>query len=382
MPRFIALPVRQGDAFFLETKEGTVLVDGGRSRQGIESLFREYTKRSKVDILIATHNDADHANGVLGFLESGLKCREIWLPGRWIQVMPHVLRPWEEIVLLIVDQAKQVEKEIHEWISDRSFLEEYADRIGSEIHLEGGDKFDERGWPEQLLSILERVSKEDDLYPLLWEEEVWIMYPLQLMIWKVRKLVSEALLAARRIRKIAIEAFHRGIHVRWLEHDLSYPNGGKFWLYPLNAREVLSIRFLPESQFLKALALTVSNKESLVFWAPPHSAASGVLFTADSDLKGIKLPSLDGAIVTAPHHGSDANKAAYGLISQNYKKPVILVRSDGKFRSRPCNDYLRVCANRFCTLCRNSNRPKQAISFFERNNKWVRNKGVQPCSCR
>jgi len=29
MCRFIALPVGQGDAFYLETKSGSVLVDGG-----------------------------------------------------------------------------------------------------------------------------------------------------------------------------------------------------------------------------------------------------------------------------------------------------------------------------------------------------------------
>jgi beta-lactamase superfamily II metal-dependent hydrolase len=104
MPRFVAIPVSQGDAFYLETTEGSALIDGGRSVSGFPGLFQSTTRSAEVDILVATHNDADHANGVLGFLEAGLRCKEVWLPGRWLQVLPHVVRPWEEVVYTLADQ--------------------------------------------------------------------------------------------------------------------------------------------------------------------------------------------------------------------------------------------------------------------------------------
>jgi beta-lactamase superfamily II metal-dependent hydrolase len=76
--RFIAIGVAQGDAFFLECPEVfTVLIDGGRSVGGFASQFQRVTERDRVDVLVCTHNDADHANGIIGFLQSGLGCTEV-----------------------------------------------------------------------------------------------------------------------------------------------------------------------------------------------------------------------------------------------------------------------------------------------------------------
>lgn len=86
--KFIALPVRQGDAFYVETDNGfRVLVDGGRSRSDLPRLLRRYTKAEHVNVLVCTHNDADHAEGVIGFLESGLHCGELWLPATWLDAL-------------------------------------------------------------------------------------------------------------------------------------------------------------------------------------------------------------------------------------------------------------------------------------------------------
>lgn len=40
-----------------------------------------------MNILICTHNDADHVGAVIGFLESSPSCDELWLPAKWIQVL-------------------------------------------------------------------------------------------------------------------------------------------------------------------------------------------------------------------------------------------------------------------------------------------------------
>ena len=68
MPRFVAIPVGQGDAFYLDRGEWSVLVDGGRSKNTFGATFQTTTGATAVDVVVCTHNDADHANGILGFL--------------------------------------------------------------------------------------------------------------------------------------------------------------------------------------------------------------------------------------------------------------------------------------------------------------------------
>lgn len=71
MARFVAIPVTIGDAFFLERGDGSILVDGGINRNQFPELFRESTKRKGADIIVVTHNDADHTEGIAGFLKKG-----------------------------------------------------------------------------------------------------------------------------------------------------------------------------------------------------------------------------------------------------------------------------------------------------------------------
>ena len=97
MSRLTAIPVGQGDAFYLESDGWSALVDGGRSRSGFASAFQTATKANGANVVVCTHNDADHANGILGFLEAGFSCGEVWLPGRWLGALPSVLRPFVEV---------------------------------------------------------------------------------------------------------------------------------------------------------------------------------------------------------------------------------------------------------------------------------------------
>ena len=387
MPRFVAIPVSQGDAFYLETTEGSVLIDGGRSVSGFADLFQITTRRSGVDILVATHNDADHANGVLGFLKAGLQCKEVWLPGRWAEVLPQALRPWEEVVYTLANQVATLDTDFQ---PGAPLLEQYIESVVRPLERpresdEQGRQEDaeqwelnESGWPRALIVQLEQAAEEDDFWdwcwPAYWEWRWAFFSPRALS----GRLLWESIVAARRIRRIALAAYHRGIPVRWFEYDSTSPSGGYSWLKPVNSRRIARVIPAPETKFLNLLTLTVWNKESLVFWASPPYAGAGVLFTADSNLSGVRIPALDGAIVTAPHHGSEANKSVYSLISA----PVIWIRSDGRFGKRPCLEYLQAQGKRFCTLCRNGSDSKQAVTLWHRSGKWMRGKGVRPCACR
>ena len=294
MARFIAIPVAQGDAFYLERDGFSVLIDGGRSRSALPSMFQVVTKIDGVNVILCSHNDADHANGLLGFLEAGLRCEEVWLPGRWLGALPDVLKPFVEVFIELVGNIVETDGSPNVETPDSSLssIEAYAERMRIPLSdapaIEKGPFVEENGWPESYLQMLEQAAPWEG--PLHWlgfrDPEDWLFClhrHYRQIGWADVQLLWSAIEAAGRIRAIAIEAFHRGIPVRWFEFDTAAPSGGVMALQPINARQVARVR--PRiGPLLDWLALTVSNKESLVFWSPSTEHHPGVLFTADSDL--------------------------------------------------------------------------------------------------
>lgn len=398
MPRFIAIPVAQGDAFYLERDGFSLLVDGGRSRLAFPSMFQVATKADGVNVILCTHNDADHANGILGFLKTGLGCDEVWLPGRWLSVLPDVIRPFVEVFVELAENIAGTDSlsNMETPQSSLSPIEAYAERVHSPLSdasvTEEGSSLGEDGWPESYLQMLEQAEPlEVPLHWLgPWDPKDWPCwpYPLCRQLGQAGvQLLWSAIDAAGRIRAIATEAFRRGIPVRWFEFDTTRPSGGVRALQPINAREVVRVR--PRvGTLLDWLALTVSNKESLVFWSPPTEHHPGVLFTADSDLAGVGLPLLDRAIVTAPHHGSEANANAYRAVAKaglHGPPSITWVRSDGRYRSRPGNAYLGCSSRRLCTICRRaggSSTTKQTVRLYSRRGAWTQHRESRVCSCQ
>jgi hypothetical protein len=264
-------------------------------------------------------------------------------------------------------------------------LEQLGDDYVEGVAFSGQSEID----VDRLLEhTLERAS-EEELGPSAW------LHPLALRSrWGARllrgwwpdnlrfRLFVESIEAGERIRQIALLAYHRGCQIRWFEYTDSGASGGSQGkLVPVNAQEVLKVR-VKNWPALMYLALTVTNRQSLVFSAPANGCPS-ILFTADSDLR---FPNpvawQDGVIITAPHHGSEANAKAY----TRYQREVppsdscIWVRSDGRFKSRPGKSCANLEAIRFCTICRGSQQPKQDLVFTSSNQQW-QPVGIRTCSC-
>lgn len=397
MARFIAIPVPQGDAFYLERDDLSVLVDGGRSRSGFPSMFQSATDEDRVNILVCTHNDADHARGILGFLEAGLGCGEVWLPARWLRTLPDVLKPFEEVLFKLADEVAETAdlSETEKMPPGLSPIGVYSERLdGLDDRSSGTDEalIAEGGWPESCARLLE-LAEPWELAPSgrflsLRLFFLSTFFPNRDLGPAKAHLLWSAIDAASQIRAIAIEAFHRGIPVRWFEFDSLAPSGGVPALEPVNARAIARVG-ARVGRLLDFLALTVSNKQSLVFWSPPTDQHPGVLFTADSDLAGIRLPfHLRDAIATAPHHGSDANASAYASVESAARRDfssITWVRSDGRYRSRPGNTYLELSSRRLCTICRLdpcTSTPKQQVHLFSRRTVWARHPKSRICLCR
>ncbi len=391
MARFIAIPVGQGDSFYFEREGWSVLVDGGRSRKRFAGMFERVTQKANTSIVVCTHNDADHANGVLGFLEDGLDCDEIWLPGRWLEALPDVLAPtdttWKDLYQDI-EEATKTTPDGKIFTENETPLERYAsdnyEKTVRQVKKEDSptnEKLDSNGWSESLRDKLERADNWDEYFPYDWPQHLIHWIKMLHSDKKVADLFFSVIEAEQRIKKIALSAFHRGLKVRWFEYDTVNVSDGTNNLKPLNSRE---LKILPprERSLFYTLALSVTNKESLVFWSPTSEEDRGVLFTADSDLHGANLPNsieLEGSIVTTPHHGSKANAIVYQKIAAQTTR---WVRSDGCYKNRPCDEFLDL-GHRFCTVCRQGKTfsSKIPVSLFSRSGQWCRSKRTKECSC-
>lgn len=142
---------------------------------------------------------------------------------------------------------------------------------------------------------------------------------------------------------------------------------------PVNSEEIFN-KISSKINALYFIALTTSNKESLVFLAPNEKYPS-ILFAADSDL-GFKqsINWSNGMLITAPHHGSKNNKAAYTRFQNetiNDINDVIWVRSDMKSKKNPGPSYKQQ-PKRYCTICNPypSNIPKQNLVFTINRSNW------------
>ena len=344
----------------------TLLVDGGGSLR-FPRRFVRATGRDHVNILVCTHNDSDHAKGVLGFLKGGPTADEVWLPASWMDRLEDlIISPrgfFEELI-------RDIEKLSDTQVADLGYIgDQYAKRLANK--------------EDMVVQV-----NSDVLYQAF--EKGYLMKP-HVYYWLGpyrRKLLFEALSGVNLVREIALAAYRAGCLIKWFDYignkNQSKALGGiKNLLVPVNSVEVAQIR-RPKRSALEYVALTRSNKQSLVFMSPNEEDNPGVLFTADSDLSFYQqIQWHDQMIITSPHHGSEANKRAYERFSNEAKgvKDVVWVRSDRKFTYRPGKSYLTANGRKYCTWCKGSKSPKQDVQLELSNNVWQPIR-TRKCKCK
>lgn len=368
---FMAIPVGQGDAFLLQNDGGrSVLVDGGRSRNAFPGQLSKAFAGSEIDVVVCTHADADHVDGLIGLLESAEKpVREVWLPGRWTARLEELLR---NDVSWMKELAEDIDK------TEKTSLESIGEEeVGEKDFVDGA---------VQVPRLDELLDDETAVGVIPAEDPIWL-WPWAFRQPEKQKLWIEAIKTAERIRSLAVAAHHQGAVIRWFDFDearVHGPGGGEAFLRPLNSLELAPGHALRKLRLLRLLALSVANRESLVFYAPESTNSSGVIFTADSDMAcSTALPSFArDVVVTAPHHGSEANGGAYAHVSAALAgaKPM-WVRSDGNFKKRPGASFLKQAqSQRACTLCRGSPSPKKAVLINDGPHGWSLQSGT--CVCK
>lgn len=373
--KFIAIGVRQGDAFYLEHNGKKILVDGGKARNTFPNHFQKVTGQTDIDILACTHADADHSLGVLGFLESDyLTTKELWVPGNWTyRLMDLLASPTEFISEIAVDIFK------HELEENPLSLQEIGDDLAKAREEDFHASFSDEMQLDDLIEMSDDIQSDVFVGHLPYAPfTFYLTDPKQISLF------IEACVTARIIRDIITTAYRKNITIRFFEYQKSScPNFGSSF-YPVNAIE--ATRIVSKSiNALQYLALSASNKQSIVF-AYVANGVPNVLFSADSDLDFESvIPWCNGMIVTTPHHGSEANKYAYKRFDKEFiangLNKAVWVRSDGKFKKRPCSSYLHLAGNRYCTLCRHADSTHQEVIFNLIKNQWKADLNVRSCVC-
>ena len=336
---FSALEVGQGDAFLLEKDGWKCLFDSGGSKSGLESLLKN-KRINHLNLAVCSHNDSDHINGFLGILDTNSKITvdEIWLPGLFGSIIQYV-----------VDNG--IPREILEpedYHIDDINLESLYDR---ELRTISCDEFEDN--MPMYIGFMDYAHRD-------MRYEIWPCFRFSLKELSL-------LIKLKNIEEIAKLAYQRGCIIRWFEPiNGCVANYIDYGFTALNSKETHQIKKLKGvKEFIYALTLTAENKYSLVF-EYAEEVTPIVRFSADSDCTCQSvMPYPNNIIITAPHHGSEANQNVYSQIRGN---DIIWVRSDRKSRKRPCAAFKRQ-ANRYCLACSNRNF-KAELHFEHDGNRW------------
>lgn len=401
MNRFIAVKVGKGDAFYLENMEISFLVDGGASKTKLPSLLNEANILNDIDIIVCTHSDEDHVNGLIGYFQSNKKCKEVWLPGSWMSRLDDMLNRPNDFIKELIENISDLDEdfllyngntleEIGNFISQRrSDLDINLDNE-SETHfpvlpyrnnnnessfevLKDESRYDKatkdehndnespeecspnerkRSFSQENLS---RFVNELNNIPTNPFHQKTISHPIK--PFDRNKIFHSAINAAEKILELSTLAYNSGAKVRWFEYSNFRSGGGLKYFHPVNSIEIFQAR---KRLALEFLCLTKANIESLVFYAYNEDHSAGVLFCADSNFSFQQrldfLSDCLNLIVTAPHHGAEANKIVYQKLAPYINSNTIFVRSDTrqsrtKSSPRPCIDYINLTYIKYCTVC-------------------------------
>ncbi|WP_345989301.1 hypothetical protein WCX18_02570 [Sulfurimonas sp. HSL1-2] len=375
MDKFISIGVNQGDAFYLERSGVKILVDGGRARTGFPIQFSRTIVTDELDVVVCTHADADHINGLLGYFESGLKAKEVWLPGVWTSRLEDLIKnPLGFIIELSNDIAEigAFEKNNLEDLTDVDFLEQkkhpnQTDKSSLDV--------------DQLFQAMEEAAHRTELFDITNYYPFGFHYHFKSLTQY--ELFIDAIDTAKKIKELAVLAYNAGAKIRWFEFNKDKAAyGGEIYLRPVNSQEI--VRISPPLNALMYLYVSKANRESLVFYSTDNYGTTSVLFSADSDFSfNQNIPNLSASsIITAPHHGSEHNQKAYTRLRTFIHDKTIFVRSDGKYKTRPGITFKQLSCKKICTLCNTLNSNKQDITFTTNKTGWTKKKGTSWCHCQ
>ena len=392
--KFTALTVQEGDAFLLEDNGFKCLFDSGKYKTIVELL--KYKGIDKLDLAICSHNDADHANGFIELLKSGIQIKEIWLPGLWASILLFVKENCNKESK--VEWDDNYNGELDSLFSNKSMTcDSFNSQLSYCVEMIKSNCFH---FAYDMVSYLDRNTSflADFLYhdsqSFLKERNVDNYSDFQkefLFLLKERQNHSRNEIIQRhcidfldfklnKIIDIAHFAKRCGCIIRWFEPTSACSNEIiDYGFVSLNSKKMCIIKE-PKNYMacLRLIKLTEENIYSLLFEYTKNDVPL-IRFSADSNSTCQSVyPYFENIIVTAPHHGSAANANVYNSIQGN---DIIWVRSDRMYYKRPCQEFKQQ-QNKYCLACQRFNFISEIC--FEYNTwykKWDYIRGER-CRCK
>jgi hypothetical protein len=417
MQRLVALPIT-GEAFLYGRDGIHVLVDSGWSGSSLAKALRVCAPHlTRIDVAVCTHGDSDHAGGLATLLDHWRgRIGQLWLPGRWVEVIPRLLMDAKQLVNALVDDlvslardrtdlnAENLDAEEIERLLDTEAVRQLqpdgddsdSDEPVTEIDRQDLDDFDEPSWMREMRERAEEIVAHDPVAQRAFASARSRVY------YRMRRgIVGQGLgrywlsliQTEENIRKIARHAVTHSIRIRWFDYggfeERTKPSGGvRGLLVPIDAVE----QSPPPRIGLRLWeSLSRINRESLVFYAPEANSWPGILFMADSPLgtgtgflTPFRLPQLKplrAIIATAPHHGAESAACAYRNLS-HWAVVALWIRTGGlprhpekTFRSLPAT-------NRTCTHCPHMNLQLRPVDISFCDTATCQYFGpYSPCTC-
>lgn len=398
--RFLALPVKEGDAFYLQRGDFHILVDGGRGDDVVRLLRQHCPEVTTLNIVACTHNDSDHTEGIICLLKDpGFRIDQLILPAIWLDVVE--MFKGKELLCLdeIRDRLWKVLVDHRcRYLDTRMLVHEVVSTFGKNkenfCDVDENVDSDDLNEPDDSQSCVAVNYIENELFFIKedfgyisgeapnchrFNENLASCDIVRNQIYQ--KLLCKILKYARNIFKIIdlVNSKRRAgerIQIKYLRRvdncTIDDENAGKN-LVPVNAKATKVSKSMSVEYALYALCLTIENRMSLAFWSPETDECPGVLFCGDGNFKLNGTGPQRQIICTTPHHGSKAylNVKMYQEVNMWAKKEVVWVRSDSVGRRvhenkyRPCLAYVKQ-ENKFCTRCNttNSSYQEQVVEFL------------------
>lgn len=400
MDRLVALPVA-GESFLLHRDGKTVLVDGGYSSKPLAKELKAYDPdMDRIDIVVCTHADKDHAGGLGNLIdESGLEIGEFWLPGQWIDSVEELLKAPRAVADGLVRELDEIAREFpsrqHQEdgpdslaaILDEKVIAERHRRRSNQVNSErpndrpGSKEFDRlrKGY-----SDIPEVDKAAKNAFESARQRVQYRRRRQVIPHELANYWFDLIKTAESIRTIAAQAIRYQVPVRWFDFEAfartRVANGGNpGFLEPLNSVEAAPPPLLELSYLAK---LSPVNEACLAFIAPPEYLTLGVVFCGDSPLgdgPGYKNsffnsrtdfdPCWRYIVATAPHHGSESNAMAYGHLS-SWARVNTWLRTGGSSK-QPGATFKKYPPNkRACSHCPQTGRKQGLAELWLDHSYW------------
>lgn len=415
--RFVAMLVKKGDAFLLERGERIVLVDGGEDINFVSGVLNKNWHKSQkiINIVVCTHNDKDHSQGIIQLLSSPqYKVREVRLPAIWDVINDSLGKEVEfekkfsYLEELILDVSYLIEARLtavddFQRLVNKILRGQYRKEDNYEVWV-NQHRQEKRAIASGFVEALVSDEREAAAEGVLEETNEFRAKEAALMSFlsyikaslTTKEFFRNILRYINRILAVMIlieERKKRGekIQIRFYRYRYGRPidSSDDEVLLPVNAAEVTTWKFRktkgkPSSLNNPAghIALSITNRNSLSFYAKEDQTSPGVIFTAECRVNPIGCQPTRLIIATAPHHGSKDNANVYQNVLHWAQGGSVWVRSDYKNGSRPCPQYVKLKEKKYCTVCNTMKNTGQTVELYDSMGNWQTNKMLKVCNCQ